>query len=278
MLMKLCSFAGLVTLLGTPCVMLAQSPYASTMVSYTSGLVTNPLYTASPHAALGAPERMTGEFFGADSVVTPFNPAFGPDELIAVGGGGSLVLGFEQPIVNDPANPFGLDLIVFGNAGFADVNYPAGTTSPDAAMFGVGAPASVFVSADGVDWRPLVGSVDTLFPTLGYIDVLDPYALLPGDVAADFRLPVDPDFQAADLSFAALVAGYAGSGGGTGFDIGPTGLSSISFIKFENHATFASAFEIDAVSDVAAIPAPASVLALTSLLLAGARRRARHEY
>lgn len=41
----------------------------------------------------------------------------GTDKLVSLGAfGGSIVLGFEKPVVNDPANPFGIDFTIFGNA------------------------------------------------------------------------------------------------------------------------------------------------------------------
>lgn len=41
----------------------------------------------------------------------------GTDKLVSLGAfGGSIVLGFEKPVVNDPANPYGVDFTIFGNA------------------------------------------------------------------------------------------------------------------------------------------------------------------
>lgn len=41
----------------------------------------------------------------------------GTDKLVSLGAfGGSIVLGFEQPVLNDPANPYGIDFSIFGNA------------------------------------------------------------------------------------------------------------------------------------------------------------------
>lgn len=252
---------------------LADSPFAAAWLSYEPGLTDSPTYTGNPGAAVGSPERMTGEFYNFPSVVTPFNPAYGPDEVVSVGGGGSLVLMFDHPVVDDPANPYGLDLIVFGNAGFVDDSYPEGRTLPGAAMFGSGALARVLVSADGSAWREIAGAVDARFPTLGYSDLADPYSLTAGAVGADFEVPVNPAFDPSSRSFAELVAGYAGSGGGAGFDLAGTGLASILYIRFENLGAGTAAFEIDAVSDVRAVPAPGVALGLLAL---GARARRRH--
>ncbi|CAG0976320.1 hypothetical protein PHYC_01521 [Phycisphaerales bacterium] len=250
-----------------------DSPYAATVVSYSPGLVPDPQYT-NPGASLGEPERFTGEVFQFPGCVTPFNPPFGPEEIVSVGGTGSLILGFDHPVVDDPQNPFGLDFIVFGNAGFTDVDYPIGQTTPGGAMFGVGAAARVSVSADGLVWHALGGSVDALYPSLGYSDLTDAYAPAPGAVPSDFTKPVNPALLPGGMNFGQLVAAYDGSGGGTGFDFGPTGLPSVSYIRFENLADGQVAFEIDGVSDVTPVPSPSALFPLMLYVTAWRRRRA----
>ncbi len=82
------------------------SPFATRVLSYTPGTGV-PAGFADPAAALGPP--VGG---GASS---PDN-----SKLVSLGSlGGSITLGFDEPIQNlppTPANPLGLDLIVFGNA------------------------------------------------------------------------------------------------------------------------------------------------------------------
>jgi len=252
----------------------AVDPFADRVVSYTPGLGVSPGYD-SPATSVGSPERMTGEVFQFVGAVTPFNPAFGTDEIVSIGGGGSLIVAFDEPIVDDPANPFGLDLIVFGNAGFIDSSFPLGVVSPTGSMFGVGSSPRVSVSADGSSWFTLSGQPDGLYPTLGYSDLADAYSTVPGSLTTDFTQPVNPALNAAGMSFAALVAAYDGSGGGTGFDLSSTGLGQISFVRFDNLADGPVTFEIDAVSDVSPIPAPGGVLmyGLCGVVLAWRRSR-----
>lgn len=250
-----------------------DSPYAKTVVSYSPGLVPDPQYTNSS-AAVGEPERFTGEFFQFPSCVSPFSPAFGPEEIVSIGGTGSLILAFDHPVLDDPQNPYGLDLIVFGNAGFIDVDFPNGRTTPNGLMFGVGAAARVSVSADGLDWHVLSGTVDALYPSLGYADLASPYQLTPGSVPTDFTKPVNPALVPGGMTFAQLVAAYDGSGGGAGFDLSSTGLAAISYIKFENLADGPVAFEIDGVSDVTPVPSPSALFPLALYLTAWRRRRA----
>jgi len=86
---------------------------------------TGPDLTTDEIVTLGAPERFTGEGI-FEGVVSPFNPAYGTDEIFSMGRGGFLVVEFDEAVEDDPRNPFGIDLIVFGNAGFIDAAYPAG--------------------------------------------------------------------------------------------------------------------------------------------------------
>ncbi len=226
-------------------------PWADHAVSYTPGAGANPSY-ASPSTAIGSPERFTGEGI-FPSAVTPFSSPYGTDEVVSIGVGGSLVLGFDEPVANDALNPFGADLIVFTNAFFVDDNYPNGLA---AGLFG-GVPA-VEVSADGAAWHAVAAqAMSGHFPTLGYLDLADPYSPTPGAVPSDFTRPVDPSFNPIGSTFSQIVAGYSGSGGGISYDIGPTGLASISFVRISNPS--GPALAIDGVSDVTPVPMPGSL-------------------
>src|SRR6476620_2929045 len=71
-------------------------------------------------AALGEPSRITPGQFGGP--VDPFNPPYLKEQLVSVGAGGNLTLGFNSPILNSASNPFGMDFIIYGNAGFMITN------------------------------------------------------------------------------------------------------------------------------------------------------------
>ncbi|MBL9031588.1 MAG: hypothetical protein JNM80_07755 [Phycisphaerae bacterium] len=246
----------------------AAAPYGAAVVAYTPGAGATPGYT-NPASALGEPSRFIADpnFPGA---VTPFNAPYLPEQVVSIGAGGSLTLAFEQPVLDDPMNPFGIDLLVFGNSFFFD---PI-TFEPIARAISADG-GTVEVSADGQTWFLVPGAqADGLFPTLGYVDVTDPYSSPAGVVPTDFTRPVDPGFAWLGADLATLVAGYNGSGGGAGIDLASVGLASASFVRLSLAAGGGGAgnIEIDAVSDVSPVPAP-GVAAVGVLALASRRRR-----
>jgi len=225
-----------------------DDPWADQVVAYDAGVGAAPGYSDAA-TSLGPPERFTGEgvFPGA---VTAFSSAFGLDEIVSIGEGGHLVVQFDTPVVDDPDNPHGIDLLVFGNALFIfDGN-------------GVGNPAGLFadpglieVSADGMTWVAVPGVfADDLFPTEGYLDLTDPFATNPGNVESHFTRPVDPSLSLDDfagLTYAQVLEAYAGSGGGGGVDLAAIGLSQASFVRISVPAGAGFNTEIDAFADVA---------------------------
>jgi hypothetical protein len=251
----------------------AADPWADAVVHYDGGAAPDPGYT-TPAAALGQPTRFTIDPFGfMDTVVTPSNPAFGYNEIVSIGAGGSLTLRFDEPVTNDPLNPFGIDLIVFGNSFLTGDFFSANPTN---VIHGISADGgAVAVSADGVNFFTVPGAADGMFPTNAYADVFTPFTSTVGLLASDFTKPVDPAFSPIGKTFAQVIAGYNGSGGGLGVDIGPTGLSSISYVRITNPLGATVAIEIDAVADVASIPEPGGcgMFLLAALILLGKSAR-----
>src|SRR5580698_5896193 len=81
--------------------------FADFVVSYNPG--TNPAAGfTNITAVLGAPT--------ASATITA--PPFQKTQILSLGFGGSLVVGFNSPISNNPANPFGLDFTIFNNSFF----------------------------------------------------------------------------------------------------------------------------------------------------------------
>lgn len=252
-------------------------PFASFVDSYDAGDAPAPGFT-DPAVSLGPPERFTGESTPFPSVVSMFSPPFGTDEIVSIGEGGQLTVRFDPPVDDDPANPFGVDLIVFGNAGFILGDFANLTISDPASLFGADA-AQVEVSSDGTTFFPVTPLAGALFPTQGWLDG-GPFDPTPGLVPSNFLKPVNPALTLADfdgLTYADALALYDGSGGGTPIDIASSGLGSVSHVRIRvpddaNPNTSLTA-EIDALANV---PEPASlvltVLAVLAVRPSGRRR------
>ena len=249
-------------------------PFADSVVGYTPGDGVGAGFD-DPTAALGEPTRVTSPDSSFGGAVTPFQSAFGTDELVTVGRGGQLTVAFDEPVRNDPGNPFGIDLLVFGNAAFSDNDFPNGIVG---GIFAEG--GTVSVSADGVNFFEIAGAAaDGAFPTNGFTDPSAPFTtggvVATGTIPSDFTKPVDPSFDPAGLTLADILAAYDGSGGGVGIDIGTVGLSEISFVRITNAIDAAGTPEIDGFADVA-VPTPGAASLLAGAgILAMRRRRAR---
>lgn len=262
------------------------SDFATRVANYAPGEgLASDFITGKPcndaSTALGRPTVDTsGDLFNmpeSEKVpVVPVYGAFRASEVVSLGQGGSLVLEFDHRVENDSRNPFGLDLIIFGNAR-ASVSWPSNgywqNRDPHGATIGNMGFAEhgvVRVSQDGRTWHTFEQGpfADSFAPTLGRVyDSVNPDKSVGvfnnwwGEVT-DPTLPLDPSLTAASFagkSVADVAALYGQSAGGTGFDIGALGLEWIRFVMIENPVGSGMSPEIDAVADVAAVPEPAWV-------------------
>ncbi len=224
-----------------------DNPFADVVIGYDQGIGPVIGYT-DPATALGAPERFTGERF-FPGAVTPFFPAFMPNEVVSIGAGGQLTLKFNTPVTDDQNNLYGIDLLVFGNSGFVD------SQSGEGMVTGMIGPEGgvIEISADGINWHTVDDiEADGLFPTMGYSDV-PAYGDQPGRSPTVLTRPVDPGLTVTD--FLGLNADevrdlYRGSGGGAGIDLAKVGLSAISYVRISVADDALMVPEIDAVADV----------------------------
>ncbi|MEQ8846969.1 hypothetical protein [Botrimarina sp.] len=259
---------------------LAADPWADRVVQYEPGEGVPPVFGSDPpvlfdrpEAALGAPTRQSVAFGGY--VVSPFSPAGDPSEVVSLGRGGRLTLEFDEPVTDDPLNPFGVDLLIFGNAFFEtnDFDFDAQTV-----VTGVASESGlVELSADGETFVTLTGAApDGGYPTRGWADHDTFFPAGPGATPADFTLPVDPALDPVGLGPAGIAAGYGLSGGGLGVDLADWGISEVRFIRFSNPVGSLTTPEIDAVADVRPVPEVGALwLALAALPVAAGRRSAR---
>jgi hypothetical protein len=214
-------------------------------------------------AALGQPNRDTG--FGP---VQPFNPPFERSELVSLGTNGFIVARFDTPVLNSAANSFGLDFFIYGSAGFIDVDFPNGRTDESASTFGHNLGLTrVSVSADNLTYYEL---------NPAFAPVVD--GLWPTDGSGQFGLPVDPALDRAafaNKTFDEIRQLYAGSAGGTGYDLAwawdgqaAVALESVRYVRVD---VLSGRAEIDGF---AAVPEPSvSVLAVLGLAVAWATKR-----
>lgn len=250
----------------------AAAQYAAEVVSYNAG--TNPAAGfVSPAAAIGSPERFTGEgvFPG---VVSPFNPPFLASEIVSIGEAGQLTLRLSHYAIPQASGP---EIGVFSNVGLVDINFPHGEAGSPAGGFGPPDSAFVDVSENGGSWVSL-GNIAFDLPTSGYTDLTDPYATSRGSVHSDFQQP----FTGGLASFNGLKyfdAGgpdmlelLAGSGGGKWLDISASGLAKVGYVRFsvpdDTLANMKLNFELDAVAISHAALGGATVPEPGTLLLA----------
>ena len=228
---------------------LLTNPYADSIVQFDEGVGGSPGYN-NPQSVLGEPSRFTGEGVWP-GVVSPFNAPWLADEIVSIGFGGSIVVSFDEPVTNDAANPWGIDLIGFGNTGCLDNSYPNGIVgglfSDDGGV--------IEVSQNGKEWIEITTvDADGLWPTRGYIDS-QPYDSVEGSEPADFTMPVDPRItldEVMGLTNNELIELYQTSGGGTPVDLAETGLNQISFVRVSVVENSELSIEIDGMADVQA--------------------------
>ena len=223
------------------------TPWADSIISFDEGVGGVAGYN-TPEVAIGEPSRFTGEEVWP-GVVSPFNSPWLADEIVSIGAGGSLVVSFGTPVQDDHANPWGIDLLIFGNTSCIDKSYPngivGGVFSDDGGL--------VEVSQDGKQWISITTQfADGLWPTRGFLDS-QPYDTVEGTQPSNFTLPVDPRLTLDDvmnLENDTLMSLYQTSGGGTPIDISETGLTEISFVRISVDVNAKLSPEIDGFSDV----------------------------
>ena len=287
-------------LVGMAVIMLAApafaSPFATELVSYSSSLTGSSLYN-DPYAVLGAPSTNFANTWGSATTgrVKLVEPAYnvgldGKKLITTLNTNQEIVVKFDHQVENDPNNPYGLDFLVFGNSFYTGSGTVSDASNMNTYMLSGGSTFNgagwfenvvVSVSQDGVTWYTYSSGPygDNAYPTNAYL--WDAASASWTDTLSDFTKPVNPDLFNALLgqggvSAADAIAAYAGSGGGTGFDLAVFNLEWIQYIKVAGISGY-SGGEIDAFADVAAVPIPGAVWLLGSGLLGlvGFRRRLR---
>lgn len=252
-------------------------PYAQELVEAEGPLGPQELYS-DPTSILGTPTTIANNlaFFGP---ADPFHikivePAYNLDldgnktiltlsseTINGTTNYGSVTVKFDHPITDDPANPYGIDFQVFGNTfytgnGFVNDSTDLSTHTLTGNAFTE--PVLVSVSPDGKQWYTYQSGpyCDDIYPTQGYEWDQDLFADTGNGWSKkqmDFTRPVNPAvkdiLRQGNISAANAIKLYAGSGGGTGFDLAESGFDSIQYIRVSAAEGFSNG-ELDAFSDV----------------------------
>jgi hypothetical protein len=200
-----------------------------------------------------------------DSILSPINAAYGRNQMVGIGAGGSLTLRLSSPV---PTN--GTNLGVHSGSG-QSWDFSGSTTIP--ANYTDLRAAEVLVSNDNLTWHTL-GLQTFDAPSNYYSDSVGPFTSTAGTQVANFDQPflLSPtDFNG--KTYAEMLALYANSGGGEWLDLSSVSgdVDAIEFIRF---VVPIDATEVMYVDSVTAIPEPAcTTIGLASTLLLLRRRR-----
>lgn len=269
----------------------AADPWADSVLSYEAGALDAGDTYNVPSAVLGSPARTTVGWATTDFVTwTTYEESVrlsappyqdyttSASTVLKVGAGGHLVVGFDERVENEAGNPFGIDLLIFTNAGLVATDWPDNKMIADPVFAFGGTLGTIRVSQDNAAWYTAVG-LGPNFPMQAYrSDAWNAFAT--GAAPSDYSRPVDPSLSLdafGGKSMAEILSYYNRSGGGLGVDLSnlldadgnAAGLPWIQYLRIEG-ATNA----IDGFSDVA-VPEPATMglLAIGGAALLARRRR-----
>lgn len=234
--------------------------YAQSVVSYSNlgfGVYGDPAAVLGPPdrwvrdaSSAGGPNQQIAPSLGYASwnVGTSFQPL-----VTTVRPGGHITVRFNPPIQDSEANWYGLDFIVFGNSMLSCTESLAWNTNLNLVNVTAGPdwtePMSVSVSPDGIRWYTYpvstTSGADGLWPTQAF--TWDGATESWGE-RSDFTRPVPPEVTRSSLvgqTVASAIQLFQGSGGGTAFDLRPSGFRSVRYIRIDGNGG-----EVDAISRV----------------------------
>lgn len=242
---------------------LATEPWASQLIDY-SPTIDGATVHRHPEAVLGPPatgfyDDLFGQFV-VSLAAGPFNlsAADGDPIVTTINHGEFIKVAFDEPVEDHSRNPYGIDLIVFGNSFLTGFGFVAPDTDMSSYMLTGGLVAeivTVAVSSTGIGTPQTHPHEWYVYSSGPFADVLFPTQAFDWDreeaawgAPRDFTIPVDPLITPADVagrSAADAMDLYEWSGGGTGFDLAESGFTSIRYVYLTS-----SGGEVDALSDV----------------------------
>jgi hypothetical protein len=256
----------------------SASPYASEIVRASGAFGPAPYH--DPNSGLGAPATSFRDFFGTTARVKLVEAAYyvAPTNtgllttnlLLTLAAGDEVIVRFDQPVEDDLAHPYGVDLLVFGNSFFTPNQFVNDSTDMGACVLSgtiyseplkvsispgfTGQPGEVANDPDTWPWYRYDSGpfADSSFPTHAY--QWDRATTNWSSELMDFTKPVNPAmqsvFSAGGLTAADGIDLYNGSGGGTGFDLRESGFAAIQYVKVQGMDPDFSDGEVDAFAAV----------------------------
>ncbi len=170
----------------------------------------------------------------------PYNVApNGSNVITEISSGGQITVKLGRKVYHDPNNPYGTDLIVYGNSFFTGVSGAGGLVSDDTDLSSVGLTSSSFyghatavsVSQDGTNWYTC-GNIVTNFPDQAYRwdDTNSSWT----DEETNPNKPINPYLYTNNFSgdtVAGAVNQFVGAAGGTSYNLATTGLPWIQYVR-----------------------------------------------
>jgi hypothetical protein len=206
-----------------------------------------------------------------------YSPAGSP-QILTIGSGGSLFVGFDHQVSNSPLNPYGIAFQIFTNGSFYAAPPTYDTNIANGRIFS-GTVGQIQVSQDKTTWYTVDPTkLGAAFPTQAYLSG-DPTAQNDGVSLSSFTTPVDPTTPLSSftgMSVEQALALYGGSAGGLGINLNnlldangdPTSLPWIQYVQVEGVTNGITGFADTSVPEPATLGLAA--IGLTGLL---ARRR-----
>ncbi len=167
---------------------------------------------------------------------------------------GEIVVEFAQPIVEDPANWYGKEFIVYGNSFFKSNGYVEMATNMESYYLNNGTvnstsneAVSVSVSPDLINWYTYTTpKADMYWPINTFAWDKTTHAWSCDELDWTKPVPNWLDYTSfAGKSVVAAIDMYQGSAGGTAFDLAESGFSSIKYIRMRSNGG-----EVDGLSRV----------------------------
>jgi hypothetical protein len=180
------------------------------------------------------------------------------DVITEISSGGQITVNMGRKIYDDPNNPYGVDLIVYGNSFFSASGY-SGSEVTDFTDLGVatlstgiyGHSTTVSVSQDGTNWYAF-SNIPVIYPDNAYRwdDTNHSWT----DEELNPTKPLNPYINTNDFGGQTVASGldqFIDEAGGTGFDLKASGLPWIQYVRVRPGAgTYAVIDAIAAVDPV----------------------------